>query len=76
MVDIPLGNIRVEIRAFDEPQEELVDDLEVRPGELQDRFVFFGVKCVAGRIYRRGYRTKKVGSELGRRFRLDGWGRS
>ena len=34
LVDVPLGNVRVEIRTFDEPQEELVDDLEVRPSEL------------------------------------------
>jgi len=73
LIDIPLGNVRVEVRTFDKPQEELVDDLEVRPSELQDGFILFRVKCIAGRIHGRGYRTEEVGSELGCHVRHDGW---
>ena len=73
LIDIPLGNVRAEIGTFDKPQEELVNDLEMRPCELQDGFVLFGIKCIASRIHGRGYRTEEVGSELVREVRHDGW---
>lgn len=72
LINIPLGNVRVEIRTFNEPQEELVDDLEVWPGELQDGFILFWVKRITGRVHGRGYRTEEVGSELGCYVRHNG----
>lgn len=64
MVDVPLSQIRIEIRAFDEAEEELVDDLEMRPGELENRLVLFRIKCVTRRIDGRGYRAEEVGGKL------------
>ena len=64
MIDIPLGDVRIKIRAFDKPQKELVNDLEMWPGELQYGFILFGIICVTSGIHGRGYRTEEVGSEL------------
>lgn len=55
LVDVSFGEVRVEIGAFDEAEEEFIDDLEMRPGELEDGFVFFRVEGVAGRVDGRGY---------------------
>lgn len=64
LVDISLGEIRIEIGTLDEAQEEFVNDLEMRPGELKDGFVFFWVVSVACRVDRRGYGTEEVGGKL------------
>ena len=37
MVDVRFGNVGVEVLAFDEAQEELVHDLDVRPSDFQTR---------------------------------------
>ena len=55
LVDVSLGEVRVEVWAFDEAEEEFVDDLEMRPGELEDGFVFFRVEGVACWVDGRGY---------------------
>ena len=73
LIDVPFGDVCVEIRTLNEPQEELVHYLEMRPGKFQDRLILFGVKYVTGRVHRRGYRTEEVGSELERSVRHDGW---
>jgi hypothetical protein len=65
LVDISLSEVRVEVWAFDEAKEEFVDDLEVRPGELEDGFVLFRIECVACWVDGRGYRAEEVGSKLG-----------
>lgn len=44
MVDIGLGDIGVEILAFDESQEKFVHDLDVRPRDLQNRLVLLGIE--------------------------------
>lgn len=50
LVDIFLSNIRVELRTLDESEEKLVDDLQMRPGQFQNRLVFFRVESVARRV--------------------------
>lgn len=64
LVDVPLGDVGVEIGAFDKPQEELVHDLKMRPSELKDRFVFFGIVGVSSRVNRRRDRSEQIGRKL------------
>lgn len=63
MINVSLGEIGVKIWALDEAEEKFIDNLEMRPGELQDRLVFLGVKCITGGVDRRGYRTEEVDSK-------------
>jgi len=55
LIDVSLSEVRVEVWAFDEAEEEFVDDLEMRPGELEDGFVFFRVEGVTCWVDGRGY---------------------
>jgi hypothetical protein len=71
LVDVSLGEVRVEVWAFDEAEKEFVDNLEVRPGKLEDRFVLFRVKGVACWVDRWGYRTEEVCSKLRERIRIN-----
>lgn len=64
LVDVLLGRVGVEVWALDEPEEELVHDLQVRPRELEHGLVLLGVKGVAGRVHLRRYRSEQVGGEL------------
>ena len=58
LVDVALRDVGNKVGTLDEAQEELVDDLEMGPGELKNWFVFLRVKSVASRIYLGRYRTK------------------
>jgi hypothetical protein len=58
LIDIALRDVGIEVGTLDEAQEELVDDLEVGPGELKNRFIFLRVKGVTSRVYLGRYRTK------------------
>lgn len=60
MVDVRLGHIGVKVLALDETQEELVDDLDVRPGHFQHGFVLLGIKSLALRRNGRWNGTKQV----------------
>ena len=64
MVDVTLGEVRVEVLAFDDTEKELINNLKVRPSEFQNGLVFFGVERISSGVHRRGYRTEEVGSEL------------
>lgn len=64
LVNIALGEVGVEVWAFNEAEEEFVDDLEVGPGELEDGFVFFWVEGVTCWVDRWGYRSEEVGGKL------------
>jgi len=64
LIDVSLGKVGVEIWTLDEPEEKFVYNLEMRPGELQDRLVFLWVKCITGWVDRRGYRSEEVDSKL------------
>ena len=55
MIYVSLGEVGVEVRAFDEAKEELVYDLEMRPSEFQNRLVLLRVVCVASGVNRWGY---------------------
>lgn len=64
LIDVPLGDVRVEVGAFDKAEEELVDDLEVRPGKLEHGFVLLWVVRISCRVHGRRDRSEEVGSEL------------
>jgi hypothetical protein len=59
-----LCHIGIEVGRLDEAQKEFVDNLQVRPSQLQDRLILFGVKCIASRIYLRGNGPEKIGAKL------------
>jgi hypothetical protein len=46
-VDVALGNVRVEVGAFDEAEEKFVNYVQVRPRELEYGLVLFWIKGVA-----------------------------
>lgn len=70
LVDVPLSEIRVEIRAFDEAQKEFIYNLKMRPRELEDRLVLFRIESVACWVDRWGYRAEKVGGKLDKMLNL------
>lgn len=47
LVDVLLPDVRVELRALDESEEELINDLQVRPSQLKHRLIFLWIKRVA-----------------------------
>lgn len=47
VVDVRLGDVGVEVLALDEAQEELVHDLDMRPGHLQHGLVFLRIESLA-----------------------------
>lgn len=51
MVDVRLGDVRVEVLALDKAEEEFVNDLDMRPRYFQDRLVLLRVKCLALRVH-------------------------
>ena len=52
MVDVLLGIVCVKIRTFYETEEELVNHLNMGPGDFKDWFILFGVEGVALRVHR------------------------
>lgn len=64
LIDILLADIGAKVRVLYEPEEELVDDLQVRPSEFEHGFVLFRVESVAGRVDLGRDRTEQVGREL------------
>jgi hypothetical protein len=75
LVDVLLGRIGVEVGALDEAEEELVDDLEVGPRQLEHGLVLLRVKGVARRVDLGRYRPEKVARELQEGTRgQPGWG--
>lgn len=65
LVDKALGDVRVEVGALDEAKEELIDDLEVGPRELEHGFVLLGVVRVASRVDGGRDGAEEVGRKLG-----------
>lgn len=64
VIDVSLGDRRLKIRRLEQTQKELVDKLQVRPGNLQRRLVFLGVKLCAIGIRRRRQSPEQVYGEL------------
>lgn len=60
VVDVLLSDIGVEILALDEAQEELVDDLNMGPSNLQNGLVFLRIEGLTLRIHRRGNGAEQV----------------
>ena len=50
VVDVLLCNVRVEILALDEPEEELVHNLDVRPCNFEHRLVLLGIERISDRV--------------------------
>lgn len=63
VVDILLGVVCVEIRTFYETEEELVNYLDVRPGDFKNRLVLLWVECVALGVHWRRNGTEQVLAE-------------
>lgn len=63
MVYVGFGNICVEILTFDESQKELVNHLDMWPGNFQHRFVLLRIERFALGIDRRRNRTEKILAE-------------
>jgi hypothetical protein len=51
MVDVCLGDVGVEILAFDEAQEELINDLDMRPSDLKNGLILFGIESFTLRVH-------------------------
>ena len=49
MVDVCLGDVGVKVLALDEAKEELINDLNMWPGNLEDRLVLLRIKGLVGR---------------------------
>ena len=60
VVDICLGDVGIEVLALDESEEEFINDLDVRPGNLQNRLVLLRVKGLSLRVHWRRNRTEEV----------------
>lgn len=64
VIDVPLGDVRLKVGRLEEPQVQLVHELQVRPGRLQRRFVLLRIELGAVRIRRRRQRAEQVRREL------------
>jgi hypothetical protein len=64
LIDILLADIGAKIRVLHEPEEELVDDLQVRPSEFEYGFILFRIESIAGWVDLGRDRTEQVGREL------------
>ncbi len=60
VVDVRLGDVCVEVLAFDEAKEKLVHNLDVRPGNFQHGLVLFRIESLALRVHGRRNRAEKV----------------
>jgi hypothetical protein len=60
VINVCLRDVRVEVLAFNETKEEFVDDLDMRPGHLENRLILFGVKGFALGVHGWRNRTEQV----------------
>lgn len=65
MVDVLLSDVGVEILALDEAQEELIDNLNVRPSNFKNGLILLGVEGLALGIHGRRDRAEEI---LGEHF--------
>lgn len=59
-----LCNIGIEIRRFNEAQKEFINDLQVRPSQLQDGLILFRIKCVTSGVHLRRNGPEEIGGKL------------
>lgn len=52
--------VRVEVLTFNEAKEEFIDDLDMRPCDLQNGLVLFRIESLALGVYGRGNRSEQV----------------
>lgn len=60
VVDISLRDVRVEVLAFDKAEEELVDDLNMRPCNLQHGLILLRIESLALGVHGRRDRAEQV----------------
>lgn len=63
MIDESLGYVCIEVLALDEAEKELINNLNVRPCNLQHWFVLLRIKSFALRIHRGRYWAEQVFAE-------------
>ena len=63
VVDVLFCDVRVEVLAFNETEEELINNLNVRPSDFEYRFIFFGIEGIALRIHRRRNGAEEILAE-------------
>lgn len=63
MVDVLLRDVRIEVLALDEAEEELIDDLNVRPSDFEHRLIFFRVEGITLRIHWRRDGAEEIFAE-------------
>jgi hypothetical protein len=64
LIDIPLRDVCVEVGRLDKSEEEFIDDLEMRPGKLENWLVLLRVIRVSSRVDGRRDGAEQVRSEL------------
>lgn len=74
VIDIRLGDVRVKILTLDEPQKELIHNLDVRPGDFQDGLVLLRVERFSLRRYGRRDGSEQVFGEHFHHARIHGLG--
>ena len=67
LVDVALGDVWLEVGGFEDAQEQLVDELQVRPGGFQGRLVFLWVEFGAVGVRRGRECAEEVDGELEKR---------
>jgi hypothetical protein len=69
LIDILLPDVGAKVRVLDETQKELVHDLQMRPSEFQNGFIFLWVESVSRGVDLGRNRSEQVGRELSGRVR-------
>ena len=74
MINVTFGNVRIEVLALNETEKKLIYHLDVRPGNLQDRLVFFGIESLPLWIHWWRYRPKQIFAKHIHNFWIHGVG--
>lgn len=74
VVNVSLGDVRVKVLTLDEPQKELIHDLDMRPGHFQNRLVLLRIKCFSLGRYGRWDWSEQVFGEHLHHSRVHGFG--
>lgn len=76
VVDVALGDVRLEVGRLEDAQEQLVDELQVGPGRLQGGLVLLGIELGPVRIGGRRQGAEHVHGELQNKTSFDRAARS
>ena len=67
LIDVLLGNGRLELLGLQEPEEKLVDNLQMWPAGFESGLVLLGVKLLPTGIGGGGQSSESIDGKLGRR---------